>query len=263
MKEKVAANAMLPEIPANATLPATTSANAMLPDDTIHADATLPDTIPADIPSVQLHASEVPETQPDEPMSEMEEQPADAQSDHEMDLEPAGDDPMDGVPLTDAEDRLGKNVAPAVNAKSLQKEDSVASTVSLGDAWEKELYSYKEENGKWVKYVKDKYVPLAKARNWTLGPIDVRAKAAPPREKPLDAIHIKLPQTSQQLDAASLTSEPKTPAQPEVAPAATGHQPDVSDLAAQQAAQDDKKQSMEAPDPIHQTAHLSWLACKP
>ena len=168
----------------------------------------------------------------------MQEEEPDRQSDHEMDL----DQP---ATLCDEDERMADNdVTSAVNEKSLEKEDSLASTASLGESWEREFYDYKEENGKWVKYIKDKYVALAKARNWSLGPIDITAEAAPPMEK-LGVLSIKAGQTSdqqpdaavptsaepmalvQQPPAAAPTSEPKIPVQQPNAAAPTSSEPEI------------------------------------
>ena len=193
----------------------------------------MPDTIPGDIPAAPSPA--LPETVPDVPMQEEE---PDRQSDHEMDL----DQP---ATLCDEDERMADNdVTSAVNEKSLEKEDSLASTASLGESWEREFYDYKKENGKWVKYIKDKYVALAKARNWSLGPIDITAEAAPPMEK-LGVLSIKAGQTSdqqpdaavptsaepkalvQQPPAAAPTSEPKIPVQQPNAAAPTSSEPEI------------------------------------
>eukprot|EP00435_Cladocopium_sp_Y103_P035047 s2703_g9.t1 len=176
------------------------------------AAPTLPDTIPGDI----AHAPDtLPATQPDELMQE---EVQDAQSDHEMDV-PKEDGEMDGVPLTDADaDMLEENEkSMEKDEKNMDKDESVASTASLGPPWEQEFYDYKElENGKWVKYVKEKYVVLAKARGWALGPLDIK-DAAFPAEKPLEVVRINQP---------TMASAP--PPEPNTAPVAEPQQPDAS-----------------------------------
>lgn len=177
-------------------------------------DDTMPDTIPGDIVAV-------PSSLPSPAVPMQEEQP-DAQSDHEMDLNPP-DTLLDGVALEQNEDSHADD---AVKEKSLQKEDSLASTVSMVEPWERDFYDYKEENGKWVKVIKDKYMALAKARNWSLGPIDVNAPVAPPMEK-LGTVQIKNahgdtsdqqpaptePMKTSEPEIAAPTSEPKIPVQ--------------------------------------------------
>ena len=94
----------------------------------------------------------------------------------------------------------------------LDRKDSVASTVSLGDCWEKEYYEYKEENGQWVKYVKEKYMPLARARNWKLGPIPAGEEVAVPVCKGLGTVTVPVdPASSQPLQPAAPTASPAQP----------------------------------------------------
>lgn len=197
------------------------------------ANATLPETIPGNIePASTL---EVPATQPDE--MQPEEQFQDAQSNHEMDLasSPKGGDvdvSMEPPKVPQEADVPKTNVQEPVDVENVDKtaldrKDSVASTVSLGDFWEKEYYEYKEENGKWVKYVKDKYLPLAKARNWNLGPIPVGEEVVVPVCKGLGTVTVPQPVQPSEQPLQPQTSAPMATPQSETSVRATP-QPETS-----------------------------------
>jgi hypothetical protein len=205
------------------------------------------------------------------PATQPEEQFQDAQSDRSMDWAPSTPR-ADGVDVSMDREVPGK-VDDQTNAplKSLSKEDSVASTASLGDAWEKEYYEYKEENGQWMRYVKEKCLALAKARSWNLGPIPVGVEITVPVLKGLGMVSVKVPTGTEapadQPETSDLMTTPAEPLQPEtpsvVATPAQPVQPEASALVATlaQPLQPEASAPM-APQPLQPDA-LALMAPQP
>ena len=114
------------------------------------------------------------------------------------------------------------SAVPVPNEKALPAElrddVSVASTLSLGSPWEKEIYKYvQQQDGTYVKYIKDECVALAKARGWDLGPIPVGALCKGPgsSDMPPPPVPVKIAAAPTVPNAA-----PDSPAAPNVPHAA-------------------------------------------
>ena len=124
--------------------------------------AGLPDTVPGILEDFQDA-----QTPPEEPVAELDSPKEPWQNDEVADTLPDAPEPAD------VQEKPTEKSLPA--EQDVPGDDvSMASTLSPGEPWEKDMYRYVlQKDGIYVKYIKDEFLPLAKARSWDIGPIPV------------------------------------------------------------------------------------------
>ena len=105
------------------------------------------------------------------------------------------------------------------DARDDRDDVSVATTMSLGSPWEKEIYKYvRQQDGTYIKYVRDECKALAIARGWDLGPVAVGAPCKGPHnsnDMPPPPVPVKL-----RTNAAAAPTVPAPVSEAAAAPAA-------------------------------------------